>query len=74
MLTVWDDGRGMSRQHIVDKAIARGIIDSAERMTDQEVWQMIFLPIFHGRKGNRSFRGAAWEWMSCAGPLKRQAG
>lgn len=46
MLTVWDDGRGMSRQHIVDKAIARGIIDSAERMTDQEVWQMIFLPGF----------------------------
>lgn len=46
MLTVWDDGRGMSRQTIVDKAIERGVIDSAERMTDQEVWQMIFLPGF----------------------------
>ena len=46
MLTVWDDGRGMSRQNIVDKAIAKGLIDSAERMTDQEVWQLIFLPGF----------------------------
>jgi len=46
MLTVWDDGRGMNRQTIVDKAISRGVIESAERMTDQEVWQMIFLPGF----------------------------
>ena len=46
MLTVWDDGRGLSRQKIVDKAISRGLIDSAERMTDQEVWQMIFQPGF----------------------------
>lgn len=46
MLTVWDDGRGLSRQKIADKAIARGLIDSAERMTDQEVWQMIFQPGF----------------------------
>lgn len=46
MLTVWDDGRGLNRQKIVDKAIARGLIDSAERMTDQEVWQLIFQPGF----------------------------
>jgi two-component system, chemotaxis family, sensor kinase CheA len=46
MLTVWDDGRGLNRQKIVVKAIARGLIDSAERMTDQEVWQMIFQPGF----------------------------
>jgi two-component system, chemotaxis family, sensor kinase CheA len=46
MLTVWDDGRGLNRQKIVDKAIARGLIDSAERMTDQEIWQMIFQPGF----------------------------
>jgi two-component system chemotaxis sensor kinase CheA len=46
ILTVWDDGRGLSRQRIVDKAMARGLIDSAERMTDQDVWQMIFHPGF----------------------------
>jgi two-component system chemotaxis sensor kinase CheA len=46
MLTVWDDGRGMDRQKLVDKAIERGLIDSAERMTDKEVWQMVFLPGF----------------------------
>ena len=46
ILTVWDDGRGLNRQKIVDRAIARGLIDSDERMTDQEVWQMIFQPGF----------------------------
>ncbi len=46
ILTVWDDGRGLSRQRIVDKAMARSLIDSAERMTDQDVWQMIFHPGF----------------------------
>lgn len=46
MLTVWDDGRGLNRQKIIDKAINRGLIDSAERMTDQEVWQLIFQPGF----------------------------
>jgi len=46
MLTVWDDGRGLNRQKIVDKAIAQGLIDSAERMTDQDAWQMIFQPGF----------------------------
>lgn len=46
ILTVSDDGRGLSRRKIVDKAMAMGLIDSAERMTDQEVWQMIFHPGF----------------------------
>ncbi|HUN55622.1 MAG TPA: chemotaxis protein CheA [Smithella sp.] len=46
MLTVLDDGRGLSRQKIVDKAISRGLIDTDERMTDQEVWRMIFQPGF----------------------------
>ncbi|MFA5322866.1 MAG: chemotaxis protein CheA [Smithella sp.] len=46
MLTVWDDGRGLSRRKITDKAISRGIIDSTERMSDQEIWQLIFEPGF----------------------------
>ena len=46
MMTVRDDGRGLNRQKIVDKAMARGLRDSAERMTDKEIWQIIFLPGF----------------------------
>jgi two-component system, chemotaxis family, sensor kinase CheA len=46
MMTVRDDGRGLNRQKIVEKAMARGLRDSAERMTDKEVWQIIFLPGF----------------------------
>jgi two-component system, chemotaxis family, sensor kinase CheA len=45
MITVRDDGRGLNRQKIMDKAIARGM-DSVERMTDKEVWQIIFMPGF----------------------------
>lgn len=57
MLTVWDDGRGMSRQAIVNKAIERGLIDSAERMTDEDVWQMIFLPGFSTAKNVTEISG-----------------
>ena len=46
MLTVWDDGRGLNRQKVVDKAIAKGLIDSDERMTDQDIWQIVFQPGF----------------------------
>jgi two-component system, chemotaxis family, sensor kinase CheA len=45
MITVRDDGRGLSRQKIVDKAMARGM-DSIDRMTDKEIWQIIFMPGF----------------------------
>jgi len=50
ILTVWDDGRGLSRQKIVEKAKSRGLIDSDDRMTDPDVWQIIFLPGFSTAK------------------------
>jgi len=46
VLTIGDDGRGLNRQKIIDKARARGLKDSDERMTDQDVWQIIFQPGF----------------------------
>lgn len=46
MLTVSDDGRGLNRRKIIDKAVARGLVDSTERISDQEIWQLIFEPGF----------------------------
>lgn len=37
-----DDGRGLNRQKIIDKAIAQGLIESAAGMSDQEVFGLIF--------------------------------
>ncbi len=46
IVTVEDDGKGLDREKIVDKAIEKGLIVGAEGMTDQEVYNLIFLPGF----------------------------
>ena len=41
-----DDGRGLDRERIVQKAIARGLIESDRGMTDSDVFDLIFAPGF----------------------------
>jgi len=41
-----DDGRGLQRDKIVAKAIEKGIITSADGMSDTEVFDLIFAPGF----------------------------
>jgi two-component system chemotaxis sensor kinase CheA len=41
-----DDGRGLQRDKIVAKAIEKGIITSADTMSDTEVFDLIFAPGF----------------------------
>ncbi len=45
VIEVRDDGRGMSRQRILNKAKERGL-DVSDQMSDAEVWQLIFAPGF----------------------------
>jgi two-component system chemotaxis sensor kinase CheA len=45
VIEVRDDGRGLSREKILDKARERGL-DVSDQMTDAEVWQLIFAPGF----------------------------
>jgi two-component system chemotaxis sensor kinase CheA len=45
VIEVRDDGRGLSRDKIINKARERGI-DVFDQMTDAEVWQLIFAPGF----------------------------
>lgn len=48
VIQVTDDGRGLSREKISNKAIERGLITSsdAERMSDQQIFQLIWEPGF----------------------------
>jgi two-component system chemotaxis sensor kinase CheA len=41
-----DDGRGLNKQKIVDKAIKSGLIESAAGMSDSEIYNLIFRPGF----------------------------
>lgn len=41
-----DDGRGLNREKILEKAAARGLVDRDRVLTDSEVWQLIFEPGF----------------------------
>ena len=46
LIEVRDDGRGLNRDLILKKALERGVIQSAEGMADDDVWQLIFEPGF----------------------------
>lgn len=45
IIEVKDDGKGLSRQKLIDKARKNGI-DIPDSITDEEVWQLIFHPGF----------------------------
>lgn len=45
VIEVRDDGKGMSRTKILEKARERGL-DVSDQMSDAEVWQLIFAPGF----------------------------
>ena len=45
-IAISDDGKGLNREKIANKAIERGIIRSSEDMSDEEVHSLIFEPGF----------------------------
>jgi len=45
LIEVRDDGKGLSRPKLIEKARAKGI-HAPDDMSDQEVWQLIFAPGF----------------------------
>jgi len=46
IISVTDDGRGLDRKAITEKAVSRGLINEADvaRLDDTSVWEMIFMP------------------------------
>ena len=45
-ITVEDDGRGLNRDKILAKAIKQGLITESEKLTDEQIWPLIFKPGF----------------------------
>lgn len=41
-----DDGKGLDRDRIVEKAIEKGLIESASKMSESEIFNLIFAPGF----------------------------
>ena len=49
-IDIEDDGRGLNREAIVERGIERGLIPSAEGMSDQDIYALIFQPGFSTAK------------------------
>ncbi len=45
-ITVEDDGRGLNRDKIVAKAVKQGLIGENDKLSDDQIWPLIFRPGF----------------------------
>jgi len=46
VVEISDDGRGLNKEKILKKALENHIVNNIEGLTDQEIYQLIFLPGF----------------------------
>jgi two-component system chemotaxis sensor kinase CheA len=44
VIEIADDGRGLDKQKIINKAVKSGLLQSDENISDQDVFKMIFMP------------------------------
>ena len=63
VIEVADDGGGLKRERILAKAIERGLIKADQQLSDQEIYQLIFLPGFSTveQVSNLSGRGVGMD-------------
>lgn len=57
MIEVTDDGKGMDANRLREKAIAKGLISTHEARTDDEAFQLVFLPGFSTKEVASSVSG-----------------
>ncbi|OGQ51859.1 MAG: chemotaxis protein CheA [Deltaproteobacteria bacterium RIFCSPLOWO2_02_FULL_53_8] len=46
VIEITDDGRGLSRDRILDKAVSLGLAESGQTLTDSDIYSLIFEPGF----------------------------
>ena len=46
VIEITDDGRGLNRRRIIEKAVQKGLIASADGLSDNEIYNLIFQPGF----------------------------
>ncbi|MFH1081621.1 MAG: chemotaxis protein CheA [Pseudomonadota bacterium] len=44
VIEITDDGRGLNKQKIIDKALRKGLISNTENLSDQDIFKMILMP------------------------------
>ena len=44
VIEIADDGRGLNKQKILNKAIKSGLVQQEENLSDQEIYKMVFMP------------------------------
>jgi two-component system chemotaxis sensor kinase CheA len=57
MIEVTDDGKGMDASRLREKAISKGLISTHEARTDDEAFQLVFLPGFSTKEVASSVSG-----------------
>ncbi|MGK5090684.1 chemotaxis protein CheA [Deltaproteobacteria bacterium TL4] len=45
-IIVKDDGKGLNREKILEKALSRGLITPEQQLVDEDIWKLIFEPGF----------------------------
>ena len=50
VIEIEDDGKGLNKERIIEKALASGLIEKDAAMTDSEIFQLIFHPGFSTAK------------------------
>ncbi|MDH5745112.1 MAG: chemotaxis protein CheA, partial [Candidatus Aminicenantes bacterium] len=46
VIEIQDDGRGVNKERVLAKAIEKGLVSEEDRLSDQEIFQLIFHPGF----------------------------
>lgn len=46
VIEIEDDGRGINKKKVLEKAIDKGLVDPDQSLTDKEIYNLIFLPGF----------------------------
>ncbi|ABP66427.1 CheA signal transduction histidine kinase [Caldicellulosiruptor saccharolyticus DSM 8903] len=57
LITIQDDGRGIDREKILEKALEKGIIKSKNNLTDEDIYSLIFMPGFSTKDEATEYSG-----------------
>lgn len=56
-IEIEDDGRGLNKEKILQKALSRGVINDIAGLTDEQIYNLIFLPGFSTSEEVTDFSG-----------------
>ncbi len=56
-ITIEDDGGGLNKQLILNRAIEKGLVKKNQHLSDQQVWQLIFEPGFSTKESVSQLSG-----------------